>query len=246
MPAKVLILAFDALEETLVDRWAAEGHLPTFAKLGGRAATHPLDNTVTYLPDTLWAELTTGKSAPAAGLYWQPEQVHVGEARLRANRPDDFDLPRFWRHASDAGKRVAVIDAVYALPEPGLNGVVLRDWGAHSAGFGRGSDPGSSTGSGSSTVRCPPTAATATRSAPSTEGESATGSTGSGSSKGSWRQTLRGAYRSSGCAGRRSSAQRGRRCAGSRRAGSRRSFRPTSAGGRSPAPAPSPARRTER
>ena len=67
---KVLILAFDALEETLVDRWAAEGHLPTFAKLGGRAATHPLDNTVTYLPDTLWAELTTGKSAPAAGLYW--------------------------------------------------------------------------------------------------------------------------------------------------------------------------------
>jgi hypothetical protein len=40
MPAKVLILAFDALEETLVDRWAAEGHLPTFAKLGGRAATH--------------------------------------------------------------------------------------------------------------------------------------------------------------------------------------------------------------
>jgi hypothetical protein len=45
--------------------------------------------------------------------------VHVGEARLRANRPDDFDLPRFWRHASDAGKRVAVIDAVYALPEPG-------------------------------------------------------------------------------------------------------------------------------
>ena len=39
------------------------------------------------------------------------------------------------------GKRVAVIDAVYAPPEPGLNGVVLRDWGAHSAGYGRGSDP---------------------------------------------------------------------------------------------------------
>ena len=110
--AKILILAFDALEETLVDRWAAEGHLPTFAALGERGATRPLDNTVTYLPDTLWAELTTGKSAPAAGLYWQPAQVHVGEARLRANRPDDFDLPRFWRRASDAGKRVAVIDAV--------------------------------------------------------------------------------------------------------------------------------------
>ena len=34
-----------------------------------------------------------------------------------------------------------VIDAAYAPPATGLNGVLLRDWGAHSAGFGRGSDP---------------------------------------------------------------------------------------------------------
>lgn len=141
MPAKVLVLAFDALEETLLDRWVAEGKMPAFAELGRRSTTYPLDNTVYYLPDTLWAELTTGKSAAAAGLYWQPEQVHAGEARLRANTRDDFDLTRFWRHASNAGRRVAVIDAVYAPPEPGVNGVVLRDWGAHSAGFGRGSDP---------------------------------------------------------------------------------------------------------
>jgi predicted AlkP superfamily phosphohydrolase/phosphomutase len=141
MPAKVLILAFDALETTLLDRWAAEGAMPAFAELGSRGTTYPLDNTVYYLPDTLWAELTTGRSAAAAGLYWQPEQVHAGEARLRANTTEDFALPRFWQRASEAGRRVAVIDAVYAPPAPGVNGVVLRDWGTHSAGFGRGSDP---------------------------------------------------------------------------------------------------------
>jgi predicted AlkP superfamily phosphohydrolase/phosphomutase len=141
MPAKLLILAFDALEETLVDRWAAEGSMPTFAALGRRGTTFELDNNLDIFPDTGWTELTTGKSAPAAGVYWQPEQIHVGEARLRANTPDDFHLTRFWRLASDAGRRVAVIDAVYAPPDPGVNGVVLRDWGAHSAGYGRGSDP---------------------------------------------------------------------------------------------------------
>jgi hypothetical protein len=83
----------------------------------------------------------SGRSSAAAGLYWQPEQVHVGEARLRPNTLDDFRLTPFWQYASDSGRRVAVIDAVYAPPAPGLNGVLLRDWGAHSAGFGRGSDP---------------------------------------------------------------------------------------------------------
>jgi predicted AlkP superfamily phosphohydrolase/phosphomutase len=141
MSAKVLFLAFDALEETLVDKWAAEGLMPTFAHLGERATTYELDSTMDYFPDTGWTELGTGKSAASAGLYWQPEQVHVGEPRLRANRPEDIGAPLFWRRASDAGRRVAVIDAVYAQPEPGVNGVVLRDWGVHSAGYGRGSDP---------------------------------------------------------------------------------------------------------
>jgi predicted AlkP superfamily phosphohydrolase/phosphomutase len=141
MPTKVLILAFDALEATLLDRWMAEGSMPAFAELGSRGTTYQLDNTVDYLPDTAWSELTTGKSAPAAGLYWQPEQVHAGEARLRANTPADVPLIPFWQHASEAGRKVAVIDAVYAPPAPGLNGVLLRDWGTHSAGFGRDSDP---------------------------------------------------------------------------------------------------------
>jgi predicted AlkP superfamily phosphohydrolase/phosphomutase len=141
MPTKVLILAFDALETELLDRWIAEGAMPTFADLGGRGITYPLDNTVYYLPDTIWSELITGRSAPAAGVYWQPEQVHAGEARLRANTPEDSDLTPFWCHASEADRKVAVIDAVYAPPAPGLNGVLLRDWGTHSAGFGRGSDP---------------------------------------------------------------------------------------------------------
>jgi predicted AlkP superfamily phosphohydrolase/phosphomutase len=141
MAAKVMMIGFDAVESTLVERWEAEGYLPTFSELGRSATLCPLASTVDYLPDTLWAELTLGRSAPAQGWYWQPEQIHVGEARLRKNRPDDFDVTAFWRHASDAGRRVAILDVPYAAPAPGLDGVLLRDWGTHSSGFGRGSDP---------------------------------------------------------------------------------------------------------
>lgn len=141
MAEKVLILGFDALETTLVDRWIDEGFLPTFAGLSANGTTYPLDNDVEYLPDTFWTDLISGQSAAAAGIYWQPQQVHVGEARLRANTVDEVQLTPFWQYASDAGRRVAVIDPAYAPPAPGLNGVLLRDWGAHSAGFGRGSDP---------------------------------------------------------------------------------------------------------
>jgi predicted AlkP superfamily phosphohydrolase/phosphomutase len=141
MAPRVLIVGFDALETTLVDRWADEGLLPSFAALSANGITYPLENDVEYLPDTLWTDVISGRSSAAAGLYWQPEQVHVGEARLRPNSLDDFRLTPFWQHASDAGRRVAVIDAAYAPPASDLNGVLLRDWGAHSAGFGRGSDP---------------------------------------------------------------------------------------------------------
>ena len=57
MPPTVLILGFDALETTLVDRWADEGLLPSFARLSANGAIYALANDVDYLPDTLWGDL---------------------------------------------------------------------------------------------------------------------------------------------------------------------------------------------
>jgi predicted AlkP superfamily phosphohydrolase/phosphomutase len=138
--AKLLIIGFDALEATLVDRWADEGLLPTFASLRERGAQVELDNDVERIPDTNWIELGTGRRAAKLGWYWRPEQMHAGEAELRANTPDDFDLTAFWKIASDAGKRVAVVDIPSAAPAE-LNGVLIRDWGVHSPGFGIASSP---------------------------------------------------------------------------------------------------------
>lgn len=37
-----------------------------------------------------------------------------------------------WRHLSDAGKRVAVLNMPYAFPEYRLNGLQVVNWGTHS------------------------------------------------------------------------------------------------------------------
>jgi predicted AlkP superfamily phosphohydrolase/phosphomutase len=42
----------------------------------------------------------------------------------------------FWRLASDAGKRVAVLDVPLTRLEPGLNGIQIVEWGGHDSVFG--------------------------------------------------------------------------------------------------------------
>jgi predicted AlkP superfamily phosphohydrolase/phosphomutase len=141
MPAKLLAIGFDALEATLVDRWADEGLLPTFAELRARGVELALDNDVKMFPDTVWPEIQTGRHSAALGWYWRPMQLHEGEGVLRRNEADDFDLTAVWDHASAAGKRVAVFDVPYALPRDDLNGVLVRELGTHGPAYGPGSFP---------------------------------------------------------------------------------------------------------
>jgi len=131
MPAKVLVIGFDALEATLIERWIGEGSLPTFARLSTDSTVFHLDNHVELLQDTIWVETTTGRSGARMGWYWKPRQVHSGEARQRPNSPEDFDLTALWDHASCAGRRTAVLDVHNAAPSPDINGLHLRGWGVH-------------------------------------------------------------------------------------------------------------------
>lgn len=140
MAAKLLAIGFDALEATLVDRWADEGVLPNFAELRRRGVELALDNDVEMFPDTVWIDTQTGRRGAKLGWYWRPAQVHEGEGTLRHNTETDFDLTAVWDHASAAGKRVAVFDIPYAQPRP-LNGVLVRELGTHGPAYGPGSFP---------------------------------------------------------------------------------------------------------
>jgi predicted AlkP superfamily phosphohydrolase/phosphomutase len=141
MPAKVLVVGFDAMEATLVDRWAEEGRLPTFQALRETGTEFRPANRVDVLPSSSWQELCTGRLSGTIGWYWNRWQAFAGEAKLRGARAGDLDLTAVWSIASDAGRTVAVLDVPEAAPAPGLNGVQLREWGTHETTFGLGSEP---------------------------------------------------------------------------------------------------------
>lgn len=144
MSARVLVVALDAAEATLLERWSAEGRLPNLARLAGSSAVSRLENTLDSLPGAIWPELNSGISVARRGHFFTQDQLHTGEARWRPLSPEEACPERYyWSEASRAGCRVAVVDLPHAAHQPGLNGIQLLDWGSHdrSRSFGFHADP---------------------------------------------------------------------------------------------------------
>ena len=132
MPARVLVIGLDAAESTLLERWSAEGWLPSISALRAGSAAWRLNTPLETLPGAVWPEIETGRSCGMMAQYFHPDQIRTGEGRLRPVRPDEIDTARYyWSIASRAGRRVAVIDPSHAVPSASLNGVELLQWGVH-------------------------------------------------------------------------------------------------------------------
>lgn len=142
MTAKVLVIGLDAAEATLIDRWAAEGHLPALAQLRANGSTYRLANSLETLPGAIWPEITTGISCGKKPRYYHSRQLRTGEMRLRpVSRDSVMAADNYWAVASRSGCRVAAIDQVQTLPTKGLNGMQLVNWGLHDRSFPTASEP---------------------------------------------------------------------------------------------------------
>jgi predicted AlkP superfamily phosphohydrolase/phosphomutase len=142
MTARVVVLGFDACEVTLVERWCDEGLLPNFACLRERSRAWDLASPMATLPGAIWPEINTGRGAARDGHFYVPNRLRTGEARLRATRADEIDAELYyWTIAGRAGRRIAVIDPVQAVPARDLGGVQLFEWGLHDRAFDVQSEP---------------------------------------------------------------------------------------------------------
>jgi len=135
-----LVIGLDAMEWTLVQRWAKEGRLPTFRRLIEQGVRADLDTTAAQLPDTVWSCTYTGTN-PAKFekfFYVQYDRHKLG---LR-NVPDDIiTRPPFWDYFSAAGRRVGIVDAPKFPLSKSINGFQLTNWGAHATKTARRSYP---------------------------------------------------------------------------------------------------------
>jgi predicted AlkP superfamily phosphohydrolase/phosphomutase len=125
-----LFIGLDGAEPTCIERWAAEGRLPNFARLARTGVVSRVATLPGLGDGALWPTLITGVTPARHGRYFR-RQIKSGSYRRRLFEVDtDLAYPAFWQPISDAGRRVAVLDLPYA-PCTAVNGRLLVDWCIH-------------------------------------------------------------------------------------------------------------------
>jgi predicted AlkP superfamily phosphohydrolase/phosphomutase len=124
------MIALDAAEPSLVERWIADGSLPNLGRLRARGSYGRLASTADWLAGSPWPTFYTSTTPAEHGVYdflqWRADRM----ALVRPG-PDWLPVRPFWRDVGDAGRRVVAIDLPMTFaPEP-LHGVELSGWATH-------------------------------------------------------------------------------------------------------------------
>lgn len=137
MSARVVVLGIDAASPLLLRKWAASGNLPTIGTMMERGLSGSVEGVKGYFIGSTWPSFYTGLN-PAGHGFHRIIQLRDGTYDFfrPLDDPDDFGGIPFWRLASQAGRRVAVLDVPLSRPEPEINGVQIIEWGGHDVVFG--------------------------------------------------------------------------------------------------------------
>ena len=125
----LVVLALDAADPAFLERWAADGHLPTLARImdsGWWGRTTGPDLSIEH---GAWVSLLSGHSRASHGYHYF-RQLRTGSYDLELVRGRDIDAPPFWA-ALPNRPRIAILDVPDIVPIPGLDGIQLADWAVH-------------------------------------------------------------------------------------------------------------------
>ncbi len=125
-----MVLGFDAMDAPTTRAMAADGELPTFARLLRSWAWARTIPPYGFFASSLWPSLYTGWSPSRTGyVCW--EEIVAGTYERRMTTLDSIRGVPVWRKLRDAGRRVALIDVPHSLPEDLGDGIHVSEWGCH-------------------------------------------------------------------------------------------------------------------
>jgi predicted AlkP superfamily phosphohydrolase/phosphomutase len=137
--SRLLVIALDGLERSLVERLVAEGELPAIGRVlreglvGETMATHH------HLAEVPWTEMLTGCRPGTTG-YWSPF-AFAADYSVREIAAHDFaQHPPFY--ACCPGRKILVFDVPQARLHQGIDGIQLLGWGSHTPQAASVSAPG--------------------------------------------------------------------------------------------------------
>lgn len=127
---RVLMVALDSLEITMLERFFAAGELPNLAAFAGQSERARVRSDGARLHGSVWPTFASGGGPGKHGIYFWTQWKAEDMAYTRNSDPA-FDFDGFWSVLGPAGRRATVIDVPYVRPTdmPGIR--IAAGWGLH-------------------------------------------------------------------------------------------------------------------
>jgi len=119
---KLIIVGLDGMSPRLIEQWASDGHLPTFARLMTEGAFGLLQSTGEFSSPQAWPSFMTGVNPGKHGVLSFMVRI-PGSYDVRRADASDIDAPTFFSVLSNAGCRVAALNVPFTYPAEALNGI---------------------------------------------------------------------------------------------------------------------------
>lgn len=133
--AKVAVIGIDAANWALIEQWADAGVLPHLRSLMSRGVVGRTAGIEGFFVGSTWPSFSTGVTPARHGFHYLL-QLEPGSYEFYRPATDRLGRHPFWRHLSDAGRRVAVLDVPLSRIDASLNGVHVVEWGGHDSAYG--------------------------------------------------------------------------------------------------------------
>jgi predicted AlkP superfamily phosphohydrolase/phosphomutase len=131
----LVVVGLDACDPAVARRLAAEGHLPTLARLFERAARCTVHNAYGLFVGALWTTFASGLRPDRHHFHcW--DEIDVASYVRQLTAPPSRAETTFWSRLSAAGRRVAVLDVPHSRADAPINGLQVVEWGCHDRHFG--------------------------------------------------------------------------------------------------------------
>ena len=138
---RVLAFGLEAAEPSLIERFCAEGELPTLTGLMRKGGYRRLLSTTDISSGSTWASVNTGVGPGKHGIGFYHRQLETGTYHIVKKYAEDVKRPPFWLDLAAGGERVAVIDVPETHVVPDMNGIQIVGWGAEALNAPAGSWP---------------------------------------------------------------------------------------------------------
>ena len=126
---KILLLHLEAAEPLLIEKWCAEGKLPTLNHLKKRGTYCHL-HTPGYIDSgSVWPTFSTGTNPGKHGISFYPRQLDNGTYNIVKKYATDMKGKHFWETLDCEGRKTLVMDMPLTYPKPDFNGILICNWG---------------------------------------------------------------------------------------------------------------------